>query len=205
MKKAMLSGTVCFIVLGSLFGGHSWSQDKGAAPPKPPSAEEMKAMMEGMQKWMDSIQPGKHHELLDQFTGTWETVMKMWMAGPQSPPSETKGVSEIKWVLGKRFLMEEHKGEVLMPDASGAVKPIPYEGIGMMGYDKTRNLYVGTWASSAGTNLLHMMDEPMLDVYGRTVKYVKEVISKDKQVFSIYDLHASDDYKVVEIVYTRKK
>ena len=49
------------------------------------------------------------------------------------------------------------------------------------------------------------MDEPMLGVIGRTVKYVTRVIDQDHRFFEIYDLHASDDYKVVEIEYTRRR
>jgi|CXWL01.1.fsa_nt_gi hypothetical protein len=201
------------------------SQDKAAAE-KPaayaqPSPEDMKKMMEGMKKWMDSIQPGKHHEPLNQFVGKWDTVTRMWMGGPGSQPSESKGTSEVKWVLGKRFILEEHKGEMLMPDPSGAMKKVPYEGMGTWGYDNIRNLYAGTWASTAGTNLQTMtgaadpggklfrlygeMDEPMLDVYGRMVKFENKIESEDRHVLTIYDLHAGDDYRVVEITYTRKK
>ena len=130
--------------------------EKSAAHAQP-SPEDMQKMMAGMKKWMDSIQPGKHHEPLSQFVGKWDTVTRMWMGGPGSPPAESKGVSDVRWVLGKRFLLEEHKGEMLMPDASGAMKLIPYEGLGQWGYDNTRNLYVGTWASTAGTNLQTMI------------------------------------------------
>lgn len=195
--------------------------EKPAAAPAQPSAEDMQKMMEGMKKWLASIKPGKNHETLNQFVGSWDTVTRMWMAGPGSAPAESKGVSDVKWVLGKRFVQEEHKGEMLMPDESGAIKQIPYEGLGLWGYDNTRNMFVGTWASTAGTNLLTMagsaepggkqiryfgeMDEPMLDMYGRMVKYEVKVESNDKHVMTIYDLAAGDSYKVVEIIYTRKK
>jgi len=200
--------------------GDKPAPEKPSAPAQP-SSEDMQKMMAGMKKWMDSMQPGKHHETLNQFVGTWNTVTRMWMAGPGGPPSESKGVSEVKWVLGKRWLLEEHKGEMLMPDPSGAMKNIPYEGIGMWGYDNIRNMYIGTWANTAGTNLQVMsaaadpsgkvfrfygeMDEPMLDIYGRMVKYENKIISGDKHVLTIYDLAAGDDYKVVEIEYNRKK
>ena len=49
------------------------------------------------------------------------------------------------------------------------------------------------------------MDEVMLGVVGRTVKYVTRIVDADKHVFEIIDLHAGDGYKVVEITYTRKK
>jgi hypothetical protein len=48
------------------------------------------------------------------------------------------------------------------------------------------------------------MDEPMLDVHGRMVKYVSRIVNEDKHVFEIYDLHAGPGYKVVEITYERK-
>jgi hypothetical protein len=48
------------------------------------------------------------------------------------------------------------------------------------------------------------MDEPMLDVQDRMVKYVTRIINNDKHVFEIYDLHAGADYKVMEITYERK-
>ena len=223
MKRSAITALVGCTAIFALLCTFARSQEgkPGAAEMKQPSAEEMQKMMERMKKWMESIQPGKHHQTLDQFAGQWDTVTRMWMAGPGSPPTETKGVSDVKWVLGKRFLLEEHKGEMLFPDASGEMKPVPYEGIGLWGYDNIRNLYVGSWASTAGTNLQMMsgsadpsgklirlfgeMDEPMLDVYGRLVKFETRVIDKDKHVFTIYDLHAADDYKVVEITYTRKK
>ena len=43
------------------------------------------------------------------------------------------------------------------------------------------------------------------DVIGRTVKFQTKVVDNDTHVFSIYDLHAGDDYKVVEVTYKRRK
>ena len=189
---------------------------------KAPSPEEMKKMQEGMKKWQDSIAPGKHHEALNHFVGSWKTTTKLYWGEPGSPAIETTGASDIRWVLGKRFLVEEHHGEMMMPDESGAteMKKVPYEGIGTMGYDNLRNMYVSSWISNLQTNLMTMkgvadpsgmvfrawgeMDEPMLDVYGRYVEFVTRIINDDKHVFEIIDLHAGDDYKVMEITYERK-
>ena len=49
------------------------------------------------------------------------------------------------------------------------------------------------------------MDEAMLDIYGRMVKFEIRFESEDKHVLTIYDLAAGDDFKAVEITYTRKK
>ncbi len=45
----------------------------------------------------------------------------------------------------------------------------------------------------------------MMDVHSRMVKYQTKIIDDDKHVFTIYDLHAGDNYKVLEIEYTRAK
>jgi len=208
------------LVMISIVGAPTTAQqakpeEKSAAPkpaadkPAQPAAPDMAA---AMQEYMKSIAPGEPHKQLEAFVGKWNTVTKMWMAGPQSPPTESAGTSEVRWVLDKRFIMEEHKGQMM---------GMPYLGIGLTGYDNDRNMYVASWTSNMSTALLTMagarspdgktftyygqMDEPMLKVFGRTVKYVCKMVDADKHVFTIYDLHAGDDYKVIEITYTRGK
>jgi len=187
------------------------SQDEGGKPPAgmpEMSAEELAHM----QAYMKLMQPGEAHKLLHKYVGTWDTVSKIWMGGPNSPPMESTGSSTFKSVLGGNWIMEEHTGSMM---------GMPYLGFGMMGYDNYKNLYVSTWYSNMGTELLQMtgsrhpktgittmygtMDEPQLNVHGRTVKYVSKPTGDDHFTFSIIDLHAGDDYKVIEISYTRRK
>jgi len=172
------------------------------------SAEQQAAMAE----WTRLAAPSDHHKYLNYFVGNWKTKTKMYMGGPGSPPMESEGTSEMKWVLDGRFVQDHHKGSMMGQ---------PYEGIGMTGYDNYRNLYVGSWYSNMGTNVLTMsgmrdpktgnftyygeMDEPALKVIGRTVKYVTTIIDPDHHRFEIIDLHAGDDYTVIEIDYTRVK
>ncbi len=108
--------------------------------------------------------------------------------------------------------MDEHKGTMMGQ---------PYEGIGMTGYDNYRNMYFSSWCSNMQTNMLTMagmrhpetgvftyygeMDEPAIKVTGRTVKYVTRIKDTDHYVFDIIDLHAGDDYKVIQINYERVK
>jgi len=174
-----------------------------------PSPEEMQAMMA---EWMRVSTPAEHHKHLDYFVGKWKTNTKTYMGGPEAPPMESEGTSEVKWVLDGRFTLHEHKSTFMGK---------PYEGIGLTGYDNYRNMYIGTWVSNMGTNLLTMtgmrdpksgvftsygeMDEPGIKVTGQTVKYVTRILDEDKCVFEIIDLHAGDDYKVIEITYTRQK
>jgi hypothetical protein len=182
-----------------------------------PAMEEMKKMQE---KMMAVMTPGEHHKALEKRAGSWKTTMKVWMMGPGGPAMTSTGTAEVRKVLDGRFLLEEMNGEMKMPGPDGKVQSMPFKGMGMFGYDNYKNMYVGTWADSMGTQLLNymgmsapgsdtitcygQMDEPMLNVSGRMVKYETKIISDDKHVFSMYDLHAGPDYKVVEVTYERK-
>lgn len=186
-------------------------KDKPAAVPAgmPKMNEQEMAMM---QEYMKIASPSEHHKRLEPFVGKWNAVSKVYMGGPGSQPMESTGTTERKWVLGGRFVMEEHKGQMM---------GMPHEGIGMIGYDNYRNMYTGSWCDNMGTHILAFkgmadptgkvftyygdMDEATMKVVGRTVKYVTKLIDNDKHTFEIYDLHAGDNYKVVEITFTRVK
>jgi hypothetical protein len=201
------------LLMGVLLGAGSrvLSQEK---PQQVPDMQEM------MRKWVKAMTPGENHRKLDYFIGDWDHTMKIWMAGPDAPPTETKGKSSAKWVLDGRFILGETDGEMLMPDETGKMKSIPHRGMGLTGYDNYRNMYVGTWADNMGTTILNMaggvdptgkiftsygeMDEPMLDIRGRMVKYVTTIKDKDNYIFEIFDLHAGPNYKVLQIDYKRK-
>ena len=200
------------------------SQDKDSPPAgdKQPSPQEVaKVEQEMMKLWQDLSTPGEHHKHLEHFVGTWDTVVRIWMGEPGAPPSESKGTAEIRWILDGRFLLEEFRCEMVMPDATGKPKNLQFKGHGLTGYDNYKNRYVGSWADNMGTQLLMTkgdrdrsgkvftyygeMDEPMLGVQDRMVKLVVHVNSADKHVFEMYDLLAGEDYRIMEITYLRKK
>lgn len=199
----LLAGAIVFIgsrVSSQEHAGHTHGEPQMTAE-----------QMAEMQQWTKLGTPSEHHKHLNYFVGKWATVTKMWMGGPGSPPTESAGTSEIKWMLDGRYLMDTHKGSMMGQ---------PYEGFGITGYDNFRNVYFSSWCSNMQTNMLTMvgsrhpetgvytyfgeMDEPALNVIGRTIKYVTKVINPNKYVFEIIDLHAGDEYKVIEITYVRK-
>lgn len=216
MKFRLLATGFALGIGAAMMCSQALSQDQAGQAPSPEQMQDM------MKQWMASTQPGPQHKMMESSIGTWDTTTKMWMAGPGGDPTETKGVAERKWVLDGRFIMEELKSEFPMEAMSGGqAKNIPWNGMGLFGYDRFRNMYVGCWADTMGTQLLTMkgtaspdgtvftyygeMDEPMMGVIGRTVKFQTKVVDNDTHVFSIYDLHAGDDYKVVEVTYKRRK
>ncbi|MHC5002786.1 MAG: DUF1579 domain-containing protein [Planctomycetota bacterium] len=214
MKLRVFLGGCALGAAVALVGAQAISQDAGQMP----SPEQMQEMM---QEYMATLQPGPAHRALDPSIGSWDTTTKMWWGGPGSEPVVTTGTAERKWILDGRFMLEEMTSEIMMPDPStGQMKAMPWQGMGLFGYDNYRKMYVGAWADSMSTALLRStgsadpsgtvftyygeMDEPMLGVVGRMVKYVTKRVSENTEIFSIYDLHAGNDYKVLEITYRRK-
>ena len=170
--------------------------------------------------WLDKGKPGPEHLVLDQLVGSW-TVETKTLINPDEQPTVTKGEATVRWVLGKRFLLELQKSKVPMPNSKGEFQIVPFEGVGLTGFDRHRNLYVASWADTMGTNMMNFsgtaspknknllrmfgeLDEPLLGVVARNVRYEIVIESEDKHTFTIYDLAVADDHKVVEITYTRK-
>ena len=206
MSRSVVAGGVVLIGMAVLAAGQGADQ-KPEAQQQPDPAEQARMMAE----WMKLATPGEHHKHLEYFVGKWKSKTKVWMGGPGTPAMESEGTSEVTWVLGGRFIMDQYKGTFMGQ---------PQEGIALTGYDNFRNMYKTTFVSNMGTEMLTMtgmrhpktgvftfygqMDEPMLKVTGRTVKYTYRIVDPDNYVFSIIDLHAGDDYKVVEVTYARE-
>ncbi len=195
----------------------AWRAQQETPPAGQPGADEMKAMMERMQAIMA---PGESHRFLQDFVGEWKVTARMFMGGPGSPAMESHGSAKVEWILDGRYISEQIEYEMEMPGPDGKPRKERFQGRGLTGYDNFQNMYVSNWVDNMGTQMLNLrgarhpqtgeftyyaqMDEPTLDVYGRTIKLTCKVESKDKHVVSVIDLHAGDDYKVVEIVYERK-
>ncbi len=234
MKRTLTFGTISIVLAAALATSLLLSQEKGSKDAKDAkdaakkkSAESAGSpaagpdMAEMMKQWMAIATPGEGHKRLEPLVGAWDATSRIWMAGPGGPATESKGSETSKWVLGKRFIVSEFRGEMVLPGADGQPQAVPFEGLGMCGYDNFRNMYISTWADSMGTQLLTMtgsadpsgkvisyygsMDEPALKVVGRMVRYVTRIIDEDHHVFEMYDLHAGPDHKVMQIDYVRKK
>lgn len=166
------------------------------------------------------IMPGEAHRQLDKFVGSWDIQVRMWAPGINLPPREAKGTCEIKWILGKRFIMAEHQGETRVPDAQGNLKKAPYTALSLTGYDMYRKRYAGMWMDSFNTQILKVdgtangpgtvftlygkMDEPSLDIRGRIVSYVLKVVDADTRLLEVHRRYKGGEQKILEITYTRE-
>ncbi len=173
---------------------------------------------EGQQKmmaeYMRLMSPGERHEMLGYFVGDWKATQRIWMggAGQADPPMVSEGTATYEWILGGRFLRQTYEGSMM---------GMPYEGEGLLGYDNYSGKYQNTWVSTMSTTISYMdgfahqdgkgmtlwgeMDEPTLEMRGKTVKHVTRVRDEDTFVFEIHDPHIEGETKVVEVVYEREE
>jgi hypothetical protein len=220
MRTGKFSALAILIAVSLAVAGSTIGQDPppAAEAPRQPGPDPMQEMLA---KWLATTEPGPEHELLKSMVGTWNTTTEMWWAGPDAPSMKTEGTTTNELILGGRYVMQRLAGKMPLPDATGQTTMVYFEGIGVTGFDRYRNVYVGGWIDSMSTQMLTFrgtynpntktmalygeMDEPMMNMVGRTVKYETKFESDDKHVFTIYDLAAGDDYKAVRVTYTRVK
>jgi hypothetical protein len=203
-RSEFLLGGAVLLAVALLLSAQVVSQEKGT--PQPPKDDEM------MAKWLELQAKGPEHEKLAKAVGTWDTVMKMWMA-PGAEPTVSKGIAEFRLLLDGRYLEQKYKCD----SAEGA-----FEGLGIEGYDRVKKKYVSVWMDSMSTGIFMSegtpdeaakvytyygkMDDPFTGQKDKLVKSVAREISDDKVIFEMYnDLPGVGEFKSMEITYTRKK
>ncbi len=211
MKYRLILVCTAIALAGGLIIYPAVAQDKSAKQDKasqqkenaPPGAEEM------MKKMAELAAPGPAHKALNSLAGDWTVEAKFWMGGPE--PTESKGTATKHWIMGGRFLQEDFKGEFMGQ---------PFQGMGLTGYDKMKQKYVGLWIDSMGTAMANSegsadadgkvitmsgtMDDPMSGEKNKPVKYLLRIVSQDKHVMEMHDLSLGDKSKMGEITYARK-
>ena len=145
--------------------------------------------------------------------GKWDFETKTWMSGPDGEPMVSPGVCEMKLIFDGRYLLSTVKGTWM---------GMPFEGMGIDGYDNLRQEYTSVWIDSMGTGIMTMTGHA--DASGKVISYegtmsdpgtgekhkkcstVIRLESKDRIVMEMYDkVGTKDEYKMMEITYTRKK
>jgi hypothetical protein len=201
--------SVCVVLLSFLVAGssQSFAQEKKKSKVAMPSQEEI------MKRWEAFATPGDPHKWMASMAGNWNMESKWFMAGPGSEPSVSTGTVVYSMILGGRYLKQE---------ATGTMMGMPFEGVGINGYDNFKKKFVGTWIDNMGTAISAMegtvdasgkvltmwgtMDEPTTGEKNKKVKYVMTSVNADKHTFEIYDVTTYGEKAPVAVMtYTRKK
>ncbi len=149
-SRTVLVGSILGLLLAAGMGTALGQKDSPGTAGQPSQDEMMKQMM-------DLATPGEVHKDLGRLVGTWRTTNKMWM-GP-GEPTVTNGSSTYKWVLGGRYLQSQHTG-----DFGG----MPFEGMGIDGYDNAQKEYFSLWFDNMGTGFMSLKGRPSADGKGLT-------------------------------------
>lgn len=216
MKRTVLG----FFAMSLFSAGAAFAQSGGAAPAKPadapaaadkaapPAAPPMDAkVMEAMEKYAT---PGPEHAKLKALAGSWDVKVTFWM-DPKAKPEEFTGKTEFKSLLGDRYIMQEF---------SGTVMGMPFNGIGLVGYNNALKKYEQVWIDSMSTGFITGAGaadkEGTITFAQQSTNPLKNRIDKGKDVWRIEGdkkivsemwgppPKGGREYKMMEIVYTRK-
>jgi len=212
MKYRVIPVCAAIALAGGLMVYPTVAQDKSAAKQDKATQQKENAspVSEEMMKKMAELgAPGPAHKALNPLAGEWNVVARFWMGGPE--PTESKGTSTKRWILGGRFLQEDHNGEFMAQ---------PFQGMGLTGYDKMKQKYVGLWMDSMGTamsvsegaadadgkviTMNGTMDDPMSGEKNKPIKYILRIVGQDKHVMEMHDVSLGEKSKMGEITYVRK-
>lgn len=163
-----------------------------------------------MQKWMEYATPGDMHKMLAKYNGRWTASTKMWMA-PGQPPMESTAEVTTDMHMGDRYQKSTYSG-----DFGG----MPFNGESITGYDNTRKVFTNTWIDNMSTGIMYSegtwnaatksvelkgtATDPMA---GKAMPF-REVMtfnSDDSYKMEMYNIMDGNEYKSMEITFTRKK
>jgi len=176
---------------------------------EPQMSAEQKAQMEA---WTKAMTPGKQHQDMAARTGTWEGSVSMWEA-PGAPPQISQAHSERTMVLG---------GRVMLDHWNGLMMGMPFEGMGMTGYDNADGKWWSTWSDNFSTGVMTGVGNCEVDhkrgctfagtytdpLTGKEKKNRSTVIwpSPDDERMEMFDIGADGkEWKTMEIVIHRVK
>ncbi len=163
-----------------------------------------------MAAWMEAGAPCEFHKYLQPLVGKWTTATR-YRFGKEAPWTKSTGVSETKWAMGGRYIIEHFKSHS---------KEMPFEGMGTTGYDKTKKKYISTWIDSMSTTLMmstgtindsHKVitfyatyDDPFTGQKNKQQKTTLTILNENKIVMEMYERGQDGEWFMnLEVVYTR--
>ena len=219
MKQLTLTISTAALLLFSCNNGEvkteSTAKDSAAATTTTEPAKETPAPMPDSatmaKAWQDFATPGANHKWMEKMNGTWESEVSQWM-DPAAPPIKSKAVIVQSMLMGGRYASTKFTGTMM-----GA----PFEGMGLMGYDNSKKLFVSTWIDNMGTGIIKMTgtyDEAtkMLTLKGvqtdpisgkdTDIREEMKVIDDDSYTMSMYGTGLDGkEAKFMEGTFKRKK
>jgi hypothetical protein len=201
-RTLLFAACFCLVIPAAAFAQAKDKAAKGDAQAMDPkAAQEMMAKAAAI---------GPQHEGLKKRVGEWNLTVKSWM-DPSQPPSENKSTSVVTALMDGRYIQEVSTGDMM---------GMPFQGIGITGYDNVLKKYVSTWMDNFGTgimrsegaadasgNVVNWTGESADPMTGKKMKYrmVDRTIDDNKHVFEMFGPGPNGkEGKMMEITYERK-
>lgn len=154
--------------------------------------------------------PGAQHaQLVEHFSGTWDTKMTVWM-DPVTPPLVETGRAVATAELGGRHVRM---------DFSGGFMGMPFEGVGSTGYDNVTGRYVSVWRDnmSTGAMLTHgdydaatqtytfrgEMPDPLAAGAMVPIRETVRIMDGDHHVMEMFETRDGAETRTMRIEFTR--
>jgi hypothetical protein len=161
-----------------------------------------------MKAWIMYMTPGPMHKMLERYNGDWKEEITFWMS-PGAEATTSIASCSNKMIMDGRYQESRHTSEM---------NGMPFEGLGYLGYDNAKKVFVSTWMDNMGTGIMNMegpWDEKSktMRLQGKAVdpmtgkeKQVREeftIIDDDHQLMEMYTLENGKEFKNMEIKFTR--
>ena len=190
----------------------SQNRDAPAEPaPQKPNEPEAEADTESLvDTWARHAMPGEHHRVLARMLGSWNMAIEYRM-NADAPVVTSEGTCQRKWILGKRFVLEEFDGGSLA---------LPFQGLAIYGYDSFEGKYTSVWVDTMNTAITTSVgtcQEPcqVVDFVGRhgdpwtgtkrPSRGVTRFVNDNEHVLELYEPGSDGkEFKILQIVYTRQ-
>ena len=203
-KHAVIRLVVIFFTL-SIINGMIFSDQQNQE-----SSDEQEKMIK---LWKKYATPGEKHKFLDYFVGQWESIQNIWSEPGGESLLRHQEIS-VESLFGGRFTKAHIKIKEKIMDMS-------VEGFVITGYDNYKKQFHSVTFTNAGTDL-HFMSGT-LDKTGKVrtdtgyeddfmtgkkikVKGITTLIDNDKYKYEYYQSDTKgNEFKLMEIIYTRKK
>jgi hypothetical protein len=165
------------------------AQEPAKQEPAKPIHEMSEAEM--MQLMMELGTPGEPHKELAKSAGKWDVKMSMKM-DPAGPWEVSEGSSNIKMIMGGRYMAEQTTFEMMGMESKGML---------LQGYDNLTKTYQTVWIDTWGTRMTmaegRKISDSVIEYHG-TMKdfaspegrpYMFRVTTKsdDETLFEMYD------------------
>ena len=177
-------------------------------PTPPPMSPEQQAALQAILK---AMAPGPEHQSLAAGVGSWTFKGRFWDAR-DAAPTESSGTAERTMLLGGRVEMEKLTSEFM---------GMPFEGLGLTGFDNVTGKYWSTWIDNMSTGVMLStgscdlaagicrFDGSYSDPVSGKVKAIRmemRRVSPDEEVARSYETGPDGGERLtMEMTYTRRK